>query len=348
MRTWSSGQQLRVGLSGLLTVTLALPVHAIEPSPPGSTSEPVAVADQAEALRLFREARALYTAGQPREAALAFERSFAAAASPEAAYNAAQAHDKADDPISTLRWFRRYLEIAHQDADPSYPLALTRATELRARVGELRVELERPDEVAEIRVDGQPVPSTSFPHLVLPGRVELQFIGRTPDQVVDITSEAAPGETATIYFPGFARPVAKVPDPRQPVVPEPITPPGPNNRLRALKIAFWTTSGLTVASAAVMGAFGGLTLHNYGTYSQLQADCENPDCGMTLDERNAVRESAVRQRDNTNVMVGVTVGLAVVSLALGITALRESRRSRGASTRAGQFMPVPGGFRVAF
>ena len=351
MRTWPSGQTTRVALTGLLTAALTLPARAAEPPPEvapevasGSASEP---ADkQAEAIRLFREARALYTGGQPREAAIAFEGSFAAAASPEAAYNAALAHDKADDPLATLKWFRRYIEIAQKDTDPSYPLAVARTAELRARVGELRVELERPDEVREIRVNGQPVPLDSFPQLVLPGRVELQFIGAAQGQVVDITSDADAGETATIYFPGFAKPIIK-PDP-QPIVrqPEPKQGPKPNKRLRALKIAFWTSAGATGASAILMAVFGGVALRELRLYKT--GPCMDGTCppGFDRDTWAAHLPAADRYGDYTNVMIGVTSGLAVVTLALGIAALRESRRPR-ASTRA-RFLPGPGGLLVAF
>jgi hypothetical protein len=349
MRTWPSGQPLRVALTGLLTAALTPPARAAEPPPVAaheSASEP-ADTKQAEAIRLFREARALYTAGQPREAALAFEGSFAAAASPEAAYNAALAHDKTDDALATLKWFRRYLEIAQKDTDPSYPLAVARAAELRARVGELRVELERPGEVREIRVNGQPVPLDSFPRLVIPGRVELQFIGAGPGQVVDIASDTSAGETATIYFPGFAKPVAK-PDP-QPLVRPPAPPPEPkpNKRLRALKIAFWTSAGATGASAILMAAFGGVALREFKLW-KTGACIDNvcPPDFVDHDTWMAHHTAADRYDDYTNVMIGVTSGLAVVSLALGIAALRESRRPR-ASTRA-RFLPGPGGLLVAF
>ncbi len=340
MPTWSSGQPLRVALAGLLTATSALPAGALEP-PPADTA-------QVEALRLFREAKALYTAGQPREAAVAFERSFAAAASPEAAYNAALAHDKADDdPIATLMWFRRYLEIARQDTDPSYPLALARAEELRARVAELRVELPHLEEVREIRVNDQPVPMDSFPRVVLPGPVVLRFIGRAADQVVDISSETRAGETATIYFPGFAKPVVKPSsDPRPIAKPLPVDP-KPAPRLRSLKIAFWSGTGVTGASAVLLAVFGGLALREQSNYRQQQEACKT-DCTTSLADRDAHRLAADRYQDYTNVMIGVTAGLAVVTLGLGLAALRESRRPRAGARAGHQFLPGPNGLMVAF
>lgn len=344
MRTWPSGQPIRAALAGLLTTTLALPAGALEPP---TASESPADTAQVEALRLFREAKALYTAGQPREAAVAFERSFAAAASPEAAYNAALAHDKADDPIATLTWFRRYLEIARRDTDPSYPIALARAEELRARVAELRVELERPEEVREIRVNDQPVPMDSFPRIVLPGPVELRFIGSAADQVVDIASETRAGETATIYFPGFAKPVVKPPVDPRPVVKPPAVDLKPSPRLRSLKIAFWSGTGVTGASAVLMAVFGGLALREQSTYREQQEACKT-ECTTSLADRDAHRLAADRYQDYTNVMIGVTAGLAAVTLGLGLAALRESRRPR-TSTRAGhQFLPGPNGLMVAF
>lgn len=342
MRTWPSGQPLRVALAGLLTTAQALPAGAAQTP----ASEPPPGGDQAEALRLFREAKALYTAGQPREAAVAFERSFAAAASPEAAYNAAQAHDKTDDPIATLTWFRRYLAIARQDTDPSYPLALARAEELRARVAELRVELERPGEVREIRLNDQPVPLDSFPRIVLPGLARLRFIGASPDQVVDISSETRAGETATIYFPGFARPVVKPPPDPRPVVKPPELRPSP--RLRPLKLAFWTGAGVTGASAVLIAVFGGLALHELKLWKA--GACEDGECPPDFVDHAtwmAHNTAAGRYAAYSNVMIGVTAGLAVVTLGLGLAALRESRRPR-ASTRAGRFLPGPGGLMVAF
>ena len=352
-RTWPSGQPIRTALAGLLIAAQTVPARAAEPPP---ASEPPPDTDQAEALRLFREAKALYTAGNPREAAVAFERSFAAAVSPEAAYNAALAHDKADDLIATLTWFRRYLEIARRDTDPSYPLALARAEELRARVAELRVELERPDELRELRVNDQPVPQDSFPRLILPGPIELKFIGAGPDQVVVIPSEARAGETATIYFPGFARPAVKPPDPKPVLRPDPPPSLKPSPRLRPLKIAFWTGAGVTGASAVVMAVFGGLALREYRLYRD--GPCMSGVCppGFDYDTWTAHNTAAGDHARLTNVMIGVTAGLAVVTLGLGLAALRESRRPRASSTRAStrasprahQLVPAPGGLLVAF
>lgn len=357
MRTWPSGQLNRSALVGLLCTTMLTPIRvAAQPpepppasppadapaSPPPSPDPPSA---QAEALRLFREARVLYTAGQPREAALAFERSFAAAASPEAAYNAALAHDRADDPVATLTWFRRYLEIARKDTDPSYPLAVARIDELRDRVGELRVEIKQPDEVRELTVNGEPVPLDSFPRLVRPGPLALRFTGAAPGQVVDLASEARPGETATIYFPGFARQLDPVPAPI--VRPEPPRDPAPTPR-NSLKIAFGLGAGLTGVGAVLIGVFGGLALREQRLYAEYPV-CMNGDCpeGYDYDEWQAHVPAAQRYEVATNAMIGVTAGLAVITLALGIAALREARRPRP-STRAGRLMPAPGGLLVTF
>jgi hypothetical protein len=323
------------------------PTALASPSSSTSTARPSpAPPDQAEALRLFREARALYTAGRPREAALAFERSFAAAASAEAAYNAALAHDKTGDPVATLVWFRRYLEIARKDVDPSYPLALARADELRARVAELRVEIKTPGDVRELRLDGEPVPLDSFPRLVRPGPLTLRFTGAAPGQTVDIPSEARAGETATIYFPGFARPVAAVPAPRPIVRPDPVDP-APSSHLRPLKIAFSIGAGLTGVGAVTIAVLGGLARREDRLYEE--SSCVEGVCpdGYDFDIREGHRLAAGRLERATNATIGVTVGLAVVTLALGIAALRESRRPR-AQTRAGRVLPAPGGLLVAF
>jgi hypothetical protein len=364
MRTWPSGQPIRRALAGLLCTATILPARSLAQAPdPAAASavmvqpsgEPSSAAPQdppsaqAEALRLFREARVLYTAGKPGDAALAFERSFAAAASPEAAYNAALAHERADDPVATLTWFRRYLEIARKDSDPSYPVALAHVDALRARLGEVRLELKNPDEVREISVNGQPVPLDSFPRVVRPGPLSLRFTGSAAGQVVELASEARAGETATIYFPGFARqPAAPSPSPVVRPDPPPDPTPTPSQRQRQLKIAFWTGVGLTGVGAVLVGVFGGLAAREARLYEDYPR-CMNNMCpdGYDYDEWQAHQAAARDYEVATNAAIGVAGGLAVATVALGIAALRETRRTR-ASTRAGQFLPVPGGFRVTF
>jgi tetratricopeptide (TPR) repeat protein len=343
-----------------LSTALALPAGAAppearlaapDPEAPVADAASVSAVDQAEALRQFREARVLYNAGQFEAAAEGFARSFAAAASPEAAYNAALAHEKIGDPVATLTWFRRYLERARKDSDPSYPLARARVEELRARVGELRVELRSRDAVRELRVNGEPVALDGFPRLLLPGPVTLRFLGANPGQVVDIASEVRPGETATIYFPGFAE--AAPPQPRPPVarrdppVVRPPLPAGPTQRQKTLRALFWTGAGATLAGVATMSAFGGLALDRRSTYYALGEACDRGEDCVDHDAREAYRLAAARFGTATNVTVGVTAGLAAITLVIGIVALRESRLAR-TGNRAGRLQLTAGGLRVAF
>ena len=95
-----------------------------------------------------------------------------------------------------------------------------------------------------------------------------------------------------------------------------------------------------------MAVFGGVALRELRLYKT--GPCMDGTCppGFDRDTWAAHLPAADHYGDYTNVMIGVTSGLAVVTLALGIAALRESRRPR-ASTRA-RFLPGPGGLHVAF
>ncbi len=329
------GQVTRSLLASLLGVSLALPAQAAQDpvtapaavSPPAvapgaaPTAEPAPEASsrQAEALRLFRAAKELYSAGQYGEAARAFAESYAAAESAEAAYNAALAHDKVGARLETMMWFRRYLAVARSDTDPSYPLALKRVEDLRARLGELRLQIDAPDEVREVQLNGRVVALGDFPQLVEPGRVEVRLLGHETDEVADIPAEVSPGGTWTIHFTGFARPQEVAPIPRTttpPIVrPDPRPEPRPSRRGKTLAALFWTSTGLTVASAVTMSVFGGMVLRTR----------DDPKCTSLCPEDG---EAFLRYQRDTNIMIGVTAGLGVVSLALGIAALRERRRSR--------------------
>ena len=347
--TCPSGQgahpRRHAAIAGLLSSALALPVQAA-PAPTEATTgtlteattettaTPVAnlpAPDQAEALRLFRSARVLYNASEYRQAALGFEASFASAPSPEAAYNAALAHERVGDRVATLTWFRRYLTVARRDLDPSYPLAVQRVAELEARLGELTLRIDHPEAVRELRVNNVVVALADFPLLLEPGRVELRFLGQRDDQVVDITSEVPAGGPATIHFPGFVP--AKGPDPEpRPVLEPPRRPTAPRDpsNLRTLRGLFWTGTGFTGASAIAVGVLGGLTLRARSSYAATYV--------LMVPTGETAANQAEQQRFNelrlaTNVMIGVAAGLAVITLALGIVTLQQGRRLRSQARR---------------
>ncbi len=357
----------RATLAGLLSVALALPADAAAPptdtvpvdapSPtdtvPADATAPPSTApppDQAEALRLFRAARVLYNAGEFREAARGFEASFAAAPSPESAYNAALAHERVGDRVATLRWFRRYLSVARRDSDPSYPLAVKRADELSAGLGELSLRIDHPEHLRELRVNGVVVALEDFPLLLEPGPIELRFLGERPDQVVTITSEIPAGGPATIHFPGFTSAPELRPDPP----PKPVQPAQPvktatidpreQPRHRTLQGLFWAGAGLTGASAIAVGVLGGLTLRARNDYETSYVPIVPEGEG----DANAAAQRRFHDLHlGTNVMIGVAAGLAVITLALGIVTLQHGRRLRSRAG-TGRLRLAAGGLQLAF
>lgn len=349
------GQVFRTGLCVLLALTVALPARATPPvepvaaapaeppppaptadvAPPGPpvTSTPAEVSlseRQAEARRVFRLAKQQFNAGEYAEAARSFEASFAAAESAEAAYNAALAHDKAGSRLLTMAWFRRYLGYESSTSDTGYPHALRRVEELRARLGELRLQIDSRDPVRAVLINGEPVLLTEFPRLVEPGRIEVRLLGDRADQVADIPAEVAAGGTWTIHFTGFARTPAE-PLPKlttSPVVrADPQPDPELERRRRLLGGLAWTGVGVTVASAITMGVLGGIAQGKHDAWEKHLC----PDGNVCTDQYDAAQADAAamrRYQDATNVMVGVTAGLAVITLALGIAALRARQKVR--------------------
>lgn len=351
--TCPDGQVLRSPLCVLLTLGLALPARAapttpLEPAPlsvevaapadPPAVEAPVTSTTaevplserQAEARRVFRLAKQQFNAGAYAEAARSFEASYAAAESAEAAFNAALAHDRAGGNLMTMAWFRRYLAFDTSSTDKGYPHALRRVEELRARLGELRLQVESREPVRAVLVNGEPVLLTDFPRLVEPGRVDVRLLGDRADQVADILVEVAAGGTWTIHFTGFARAASEpVPRPETPPVATRDPPPDreAERRGRVFGTLAWTGVGVTAASAIGMGVLGGLALARHDAWKAHLCDGSNV-CPDQYTEAMADAAALHRYRDATNVMVGVTAGLAVITLALGIAALRARQKAR--------------------
>lgn len=326
---------MRRGLAIACAVQLVTPVaRAQEPAaraqePAVRAQEPVAAVPvevektpQEAAIEAFREGKRHYNERAYREAAESFERSLAAAWSIEAAYNMALSLDRAGEAIAAYRAYRGYLERAAAD-DQHRATALERSEELREAIAEVLLQLDSPEAIREIRINGAPVEKDAFPWLTLPGPLDVEFIGEE-GQVKDVRAEVRPGGTATIVFPGFVRneppPVVRTPPPV-------VDKPKPDPRRQRIVRAAYAMSGLTLASGVVLAGLGGQTLVYRNWYAA--------ECPCDAQEAERKREGGDKFADfqlATNVAVGVTAALGVAAVALIVVAVRNRKLS--ATTRA--------------
>lgn len=274
------------------------------------------VTDQAAALAAFREGKRHYGERRFREAAEAFERSLAAAWSIEAAYNMALSLDRAGEALAAYRAYRGYLERAAAD-DQHRATALERSEQLREEIAEVLLQLDSPEAIREIRINGAPVAKDAFPWLTLPGPLEVEFIGEA-GQVKVVRSEVRPGGTATIVFPGFLRSEpAPVVRPPPPVVEKP----KPDPKWRRVVRATYATTGLTLASGVAMIGLGARTLV-LEEWRSLKCPCEPEQAA----KKKQGLEDLETYATATNVMIGVTAALGVTAIALGVFALRNRKQ----------------------
>lgn len=311
---------VRRALSVACAVQLAAPTvaRAQEPVAAVPVEETTAAVDQAAALEAFREGKRHYGERRYREASEAFERSLAAAWSIEAAYNMALSLDRAGEAIAAYRAYRGYLERAAAD-DQHRATALERSEQLREQIAEVLLQLDSPEAIREIRINGAPVAKDAFPWLTLPGPLEVEFIGEAPGQVKDVRAEVRPGGTATIVFSGFVRSEpAPIVRPTPPVAERP----EPDLRQQQIVRATYAMTGLTLAGGVAVIGLGTQTL----VYRNWYRDTPCDPCDAEQARRRAEgKEKAPRFELATNVMVGVTAALGVAAVALGVVALRNRK-----------------------
>lgn len=282
--------------------------------------------DQAAALAHFRAGRRHYDERRYREAAAEFQKSLDAHWSIEAAYNMALSLDRAGDVVAAYAAYRDYLARA-EPGDKHRATAEAHSEQLRQRLAEVLLQLDSPEAIREIRLNGVAVDREAFPLITAPGPLAVEFIGEAAGQVQQVRADVRPGGTATIVFPGFPRaepqPVVRPP-------PKPDEPPVDPRRQRALRAGFWTSAGLTAASGVAIGVFGAQALEAKRDRDNLMESCGVPcDPAFALGLEDKLRTS----RAATNVMIGATVAFGIAALALGVVALRERPR-RTAETRA--------------
>jgi hypothetical protein len=312
-----------------------------------------------QAAQHWQEGERFYNGGRYAEAAIEFERSYAAAPASAALYGAALSYERAGKPVDAVRTLERYLALTDcadlPPDDRTYECTTQRAdakqalAEQRRLVGELVLTLGEGVKLREVKVAGHTVPLDDFPLLLPPGTVDVEVFGLGPEERRSRPASITAGEVTTLYVAPF----------ETKVVPRPIEEPSEvrvdearlAQRRRRLRVAFWTGVGLTTASAAALTVTGSLALYHHRRY---EAEFCGPLCverdengEPVLDEHGrpiplgsagqslypADHEAALaRHRPIANAMLGATLFLAVGTALVGTFAFRRqapSNASRG-------------------
>jgi hypothetical protein len=327
--------------------TQDLPEVAPEPptETPPSTTDAIHEQMVKSFVEHFQQGELQYNRGAYALAAAQFEQAFAAVPAEAALRNVSLSHERAGDDVAAAIAARRYLELPGCDT-PGIDRALcgSHRAELEAalerlldRVAELRLEIAEGVELREIRINNRVTAREDFPILVAAGRVDIELSGGGSGQKRQRVIEVRAGEKQTIIVDSFDA---------APRIPETRLPPSGKPRARGkwVRPAFWTGVGLTAASGAALAVTGALTLVHKSRYErQQELFNENPppvdDMGNVGDPEfpypAAEKRRYLRYQDVSNVLVGVTSALAVVTVVLAVvtyTRPRNTGTSR-ASTR---------------
>ncbi len=307
-----------------------------------------------EAAKRFVEGRTLFAERRYLEAASAFERSYAAYANGKTLYNIGLSYEKGGDIVRALEAYLRYLDLPNCPA-PQENCAARRdqvkeiVLKLRAKVGTLSIVVDEGVELQGVEIDDRMISTEDFPLVLTPGHYELRVRGIRRNEVRTREVEILPGQITSLLIQAFDAPDSTPAD-IEPRVEDDGGPPPPGRldeeeRRRRLRIAFYSGIGVTVASGVATGVVGGLALQAHNEY---EARCRGVgvDCGGTMypeDARNRVEQL----RPVTNALIGVTAGLGITTVVLGLFAF-SGKKGSGARASVTRVTPTPGGLRVRF
>lgn len=318
-------------------------LHAAPPDDIAAASEPAST--PSTALEWYARGIELAEAKDFFGAAAAFLESHRLRPTPEALYNAALAYDNADDPIAAIELYRRYLAEpkATLEQKTAANAAIDRLLREVAVIKGLRYDPERPP--VELRIAGEPHRLDEFPLPLLPGELDIEVVDAEGVIGRDSYSLAAGDSLVLDIRSLWPLPEPEpLPDPDPPpevdTAPDPDTLARARRRARGLKLASFTGLGLVGAAGLGTVVAGSFAIHFQRRGNALA-------CDGACDELSTARLDLIdKQHDAelaTNVLLGVSAGLALATLGLGIAALQARKRVRTLEVRA-----ALGGFALAF
>lgn len=291
--TASTASRLRRLLLALVTacvtmtaLLLATPAAA---APPRRTPS---AEDRKAARQAFIDGQSSFKKGDYRHAAESFEAAYKRAPHPDALWNAARSWFRAGEKTRAANLYAQYL----QDAPPLARDRNSATDALRKLAPELgRLEIHAAD-VTDVRVDNEPLEGTSL--YVTPGTHVIQ--GRHDDRVVSRSQDVAAGATVSV---ALVAPPPERPTPTPPPPPPPLPPPPPPSRGLS-PLVLLVGGGLTAGAGAVLVWSGVDTVNQKKSF----------DAAPTQGKLDAGRSKQTR----TNVLIGVTAGLATLTAATAI------------------------------
>lgn len=261
--------------------------------------------DRKTAQASFQEAQKAFKAGDFRHAAEKFEEAYQRAPHHAPLWNAGRAWHRAGELPRAANIYAKYLREAPPKA-PDRNRAIVALKEVQAKLG--RIDVHATD-VSEVTVDGAPFEGAGV--YVIPGAHVVE--GRTtldPREPVRVPQSVAAGETVSVALV----PPKPPPPGAQPAAPVVATVQGPATA-QPLPAAT-SSSGISpvffVVGTALTLAAGGVTV-----WSGLDVNSKKESYvgGEQTDEKwNAGMSAQLR----TNVLLGVTGGLAVLTAVTGL------------------------------
>ena len=235
---------------------------------------------EAAAATAFEEGRKAFLAGDYAGAARAFERAYESKPHHDPLWNAARARHKTGETARAANLYARYLDEAPADA-PDRDRATAALTGLRSTLG--RLEIDTAEGIGNVRVDG--APPTRREHFVDPGEHRVEAEGAAQKIL-----KVAAGESVHVTL---AR--------EEPLVVQPLPLPIEERRFSIPWPVFAAGAVLTAAGTAAT-IWSGL---------DTVAQKERFDETGTQEDLDEGRS----RRTRTNVILGVTIGLAVLTTA---------------------------------
>jgi hypothetical protein len=282
-------------------LTLATAASVASPARAGEPSE----RDRKAAQASFQEAQRAFKAGDFRHAAEKFDEAYKRAPHHAPLWNAGRAWHRAGELTRAANIYAKYLREAPPKA-PDRNRAIVALKEVQAKLG--RIDVHATD-VSEVKVDGEPFEGEGV--YVIPGAHVVE--GRTTNDAhepVRVPQSVAAGETVSVALVPPSPPPAAAPAPAPVAVLIPATAPLPSTT------SPHASSGISpaffVVGTVLTLAAGGVTV-----WSGLDVQKKKDDYlggPQTQDRYDAGKSAELR----TNVLLGVTGGLALLTAVTGL------------------------------